>query len=142
MWVPTFKFASDHKQCDYQELEKVEQSRRELLIHSKWRYRRHTYLKLWGTVIPSVSLSWEWWLSLGVYCMARLLLYLNIADSTTLAVDARYMTVIGGFISFLLVFYNNQGYSRYTSQYELSMRMEGRIYNISLLAKDHLPTAI
>ena len=125
---------------NYEELSHIERDRRELLRHSKLRYRRYTYFQLWGTVIPTICKSWEWWLTASIYLMARVLLHYDIAQNTLLKLESSYISAIGSFISFLLVFYNNQGYSRYTAQYEESMRMEGRIFNAAYLARDNLPT--
>lgn len=128
---------------NHEELARIERDRRELLRHSKLRYRRYTYFQFWGTVIPTICQSWEWWFTAAVYVMARLLMhYPVVSDISVITVDSRYVSIIGGFISFLLVFYNNQGYSRYTAQYEQSMRMEGRIFNATYFARDNLPTAI
>ncbi len=130
-------------QHNHDTLIQIEKDRRELLRHSKLRYKQYTYFQLWGTVLPLIIISWEWWLSVAIYILARLLVYFEAAPYLTLAViDSRYLSIIGGFISFLLVFYNNQGYSRYTAQYEQSMRIEGRIFNATYMVKDSLPVGM
>ncbi len=128
-------------ELSHDELLAIETRRRDLLKKSK--LAKHTYFQLWGTVLPRVWTSWEWWTTVAVYLMARLLLtYKVVDDSTLLLIDSRYLSVIGGFISFLLVFYNNQTYARFTTQYDQSMRMEGRIFNACYMAKDTMPPAM
>ena len=42
--------------------------------------------------------------------------------------------VIGGFLSFFLVFYASQAYNRFHEQYDISMSACGRIYDVACLA--------
>jgi hypothetical protein len=51
------------------------------------------------------------------------------------------MTVLGGFLSFFLVFYVNQNHKRYFDLYEDSMACKGRIFDVASLAVTTLPYA-
>ena len=128
---------------DHSGLLKVEADRRELLRHSKLHYRQYTYFQLWGTVIPTVWKLGDWWLTVCIYLLGRLLMHFEVTTNPlVVALDSRYVSIMGGFVSFLLVFYNNQTYARFTSQYEASMRMEGRIFNCAYITRDILPEGI
>eukprot|EP01033_Poteriospumella_lacustris_P007103 gene7103-5109_t len=48
------------------------------------------------------------------------------------------ISIIGGFMSFSLVFFVSQAYSRLCAQYDQSMRIEGRIFNLAYLARSNL----
>jgi predicted membrane chloride channel (bestrophin family) len=122
------------------QLIKAERHRRELLQRSKIFSREHLYLQIWGTVIPAVIRSGEFWFSLFVYVVIRLCIVYGVTTSVDISIDSKTVGTIGGFISFMLVFYNNQVYSRYAAQYDNSMKMEGKILNLTYFARDNLQT--
>lgn len=49
--------------------------------------------------------------------------------------------ILGGLMSFLLVFYVSQSYARFYTQYDIAMQMQARIYDLVLLAREKFPPA-
>ena len=124
----------------FRDLRIAEFHRRELLKQAKRFDRKMIYIQLWGTVLPYVFQSWEFWFSLIVYIILRIIIIWGSTHNVSIdfVISTGQISAIGGFISFLLVFYNNQVYTRFLSQYEQSTRMQGRILNAAMIARDYL----
>jgi predicted membrane chloride channel (bestrophin family) len=129
-----------HDQLTFRQLKQAERLRRELLQRGKMFSRQHLYLQIWGTVLPVVLKSVEFWFSMFVFAVTRIIIGTGVASNLELNIDSRSIASVGGFISFMLVFYNNQVYGRFSVQYENSMKMEGKIFNLAYLARDNMHT--
>jgi hypothetical protein len=96
---------------------------------------------LWdGTCLRLLMSSYGFWLTLVVYVCARVFTtddFYSVIESDQ--VDTEYIAIIGGFLSFFLLFFVSQAYSRFNSLYSLSMSMEGRIFDIATLSRAALP---
>ena len=122
----------------FNQLKRAEKHRRELLQRSKMFSREHLYLQIWGTVIPAVIKSGEFWFSLFIFIIIRIFIIHNVTTIQEISIDSKLVASIGGFISFMLVFYNNQVYGRYAAQYDNSMKIESKIINLTYFARDNL----
>jgi hypothetical protein len=124
----------------FEKLSHIEKTRRSLLIRSKRFGRLNILCSFTGTILPNILLSRQAWFTAILYVFLRLLLVNKIVEvgDTLPQINSTIMSIIGGFVSFFLVFFLSQAYSRYTQQYDLSMRMEGRIFNLCYLARSAL----
>jgi len=73
-------------------------------------------------------------LAFATYFITR---FLN--RETKSAVPLQVVAVIGGLMSFLIVFYLQQSYQRYIQQYSLSMGVNSRFFDLSLAIRNQLP---
>jgi predicted membrane chloride channel (bestrophin family) len=124
----------------FMELLDRERHRTKQLTKTKEILTKHFYFHLKGTVLPKVFQSWEFWLSLVIFIFARLLVSLNVVttEDGAFTFNSSLMSVLGSFVTFFLVFYNNQIYTRFCNQYEHSMKIQGRIYNATYLIRDFI----
>lgn len=136
------KITNKKPSLTFTELLVIEQKRRDLLQQVKafnvWRIAFAYH----GTMFETILLNLETWICICTYVTIRSILWLQLVDIRQLpTMDIRYLTVVGGFLSFMMVFYTNQTYSRLTSQYYNSMKIETKILNLVLQVRCNLPTA-
>lgn len=123
----------------WEELLAIEKRRRAILKRvdeSFW-----TMLFHWdGTVFRQIAHDLLFWGTLAVYVAVRVQARLELPTYVAgLATDN--LTVIGGFLTFFLVFYVNQNHKRYFGLYNHSMACKGRIFDAATLAVAALPKA-
>jgi hypothetical protein len=125
---------------EFQQLESIEDVRRRLLFrtrHTGSLTIMHTY---YGTVFQSTVRSLQLWFSVILYVTIRLLNRYNaIPLSAFPAADLTYTSVIGSFLTFFLVFFASESYSRYKIQYDISMRCQSSIFDIITRLRVALP---
>lgn len=122
-----------------EDLMKIEKERRSLLRRVKRFSVVNILTSLGGTVLPSIFRSPFSWFILAFYTIVRVLMRQVPLGSTNLPViPLALISIIGGFMSFSLVFFVSQAYSRLCAQYDQSMRIEGRIFNLAYLARSNL----
>jgi hypothetical protein len=92
----------------------------------------------YGTILPKVFMTGSFWGNYFVYIAIRSLYLLKYRLPTF---PVTVVTVIGSFLSFFLVFFASQSYSRFSVQYANSNAIMGHIVNICLLAQASLPAA-
>lgn len=91
-----------------------------------------------GTIFKFVALDLQLWITIVIYILSR---YFYLFDNyKTPAIPLGPLSCIGGFVTFVLVFYTSQVYNRYLLVYDLSMQVVSRIVEAVLLAKALLPT--
>jgi len=136
-------FNKDESEVTHDELRCIESTRRKLLDDSKSFTRLQIMTTFAGTVMPDLMCSRQAWSTFLLYVVLRILLENKVLEvGVDLPVlNTAMISVVGGFMSFFLVFYLSQTYSRFMQQYDISKRMEGRIAHLSYLAKVALPPA-
>lgn len=127
----------------YEQLKEVEKTRRSLLTKQKHFNPFKVGISMVGTVFPRLLRSRLGWSMVVLYIILRVLLAekVIIAGIDVPNINTAVVSVIGGFMSFFLVFFLGQTYTRFTQQYDCSMRIEGRIFNLTYLARIALPPA-
>ena len=129
----------DTTNLSFDDLKEIERKRRKLLQRVKSFNVWKIVFAYQGTIFESIFYNWESWICVLIYIAIRLILQLEVKKAQELpVVDVRYLTIIGGFLSFMMVFYTNQTYSRLVSQYNNSMRIETKILNLVLQIRGNL----
>jgi predicted membrane chloride channel (bestrophin family) len=128
------------QQCyTWEELERIEQKRRAILTRVEdpfWKI-----LAYWdGTVLKCLVRDSLLWITLLLFAAIRLQ---NRYSTSTVPKEIGEITnanttLIGGFLSFFLVFYVNQSHKRYFDLYQASMACKGRVFDVATLAAAYL----
>jgi Bestrophin, RFP-TM, chloride channel len=118
----------------FNELKGIEKKRREILKRSSLPLLR--ILFFWDGTCNSILFQDPlFWITLTLYMavrlQARVMKIENISNSD--------IGIIGGFLSFFLVFFVIQSNTRFNLMYEKSMSCEGRIFDVATMAKASLP---
>ena len=136
------KMTPSFHQHDYrwEELQRIEKKRRAILLRVEeptWRVLLH-----WdGTVLRILAVNPLLWATLAIFVAVRLLARDSQIPTYMGETTSDSMTVLGGFLSFFLVFYVNQSHKRFISLYGDSMACKGRIFDVATLAVTTLPFA-
>jgi predicted membrane chloride channel (bestrophin family) len=140
--VKTAAKAISTRERDYtwEELESIEKRRRAILKRTEepfWGILAH-----WdGTVLPSILQNSLFWITVVIYIVIRVWARTGIPDYVV-DLGSGDIAVIGGFLSFFLVFYVNQSNSRFFSLYDCSMACKGRILDAATLVVASLPPEV
>jgi len=123
----------------WEQLQHIEKKCRAILLNVEepwWRVLMH-----WdGTVLRILAWDMAFWLTLGLHVAVRIVARWELPECISeLPTDS--IAVLGGFLSFFLVFWVNQSHKRFFSLYENSMGCKGRIFDAATLAVTHLPHA-
>jgi len=95
-----------------------------------------------GTVLRILAKDILIYLTMVIYISIRLAARYGGGVPTYLGeLGSGNLSVIGGFLSFFLVFYVNQSHARFFRLYHESMTCKGRIFDVAALAKTTLPPA-
>ena len=130
------------KDRDYrwEELQRLEHKRREILLwveQPTWRVLTH-----WdGTVLRILAVNPLLWATLVIFVVVRWFARNKEIPEFMGDTTSDSMTVLGGFLSFFLVFYVNQNHKRFFGLYQDSMACKGRIFDVATLAVTTLPFA-
>ncbi len=132
--------SSAEKEYTWDELEAIETRRRAILKRSEepfWGILAH-----WdGTVLPSIFTDSLFWITVGIYILIRVWARTGIPDYVV-DLGSGDIAVIGGFLSFFLVFYVNQSNTRFFTLYNCSMACKGRIFDTATLVVATLPKEV
>lgn len=123
----------------WEELNEIEDRRRRVLR----RHNKYFFVVLchWdGTVLRLLATDLLMWFTMLTYVGVRIQIKSSLGENTV-KVFAGNITVIGGFLSFFLVFFVVEANKRYFEQYKYAMIMKGRIFDVASLAKAYLPKA-
>lgn len=131
-----FQCGGHPKRLTYDELEKIEVARDRVRLSA---YDKGiSLLGHWqGTILRCVVLAPDVWFSLAVYVVVKYCMEAGILDPSE--VPLSYLGIVGGFISFLLVFFIGECYSRYMNQFGRLAGCFGRIFDCAALAGAILP---
>ena len=99
-------------------------------------------MSMQGTVLEWCIKGVQMWISVSVYIVTRILVrrFRKPEEQQQFPpMDAPH--IIGGFLSFFLVFYASQAYRRFNAMYNNSMACLGRIFDVCTLAKVNMERA-
>jgi Bestrophin, RFP-TM, chloride channel len=133
------KIVPEHRDYRWEELQRIEKRRNQILHHVEeptWKI----LLRWDGTVLRILAGNPLLWITLTIYVMMRVFAR-NSLPEVLGKTTSDSMTILGGFLSFFLVFYVNQNHKRFFQLYNDSMGMKGRIFDIASLAVTTLPFA-
>ena len=130
-------FGKSNDDYRWEELLRIEKRRNAILKRVELPFWK--VLTYWdGTVLRHISRDNLFWLTLAIYAAVRIRARLGLpAFVANLA--SNNLTVVGGFLTFFLVFYVNQNHKRYFGLYNESMKCKGRIFDVATLAVANLP---
>jgi len=96
-----------------------------------------------GTITPILLTSIQAWSIFFEYALIRALLRYKVIHlgPDLPGISTIITSIIGGFMSFFLVFFVSQAYARFINQFDTSMRVKGRILNLCFFARTALPPA-
>ena len=121
----------------WEELKRIEKQRRAILLRVEepfWKILSH-----WdGTVLRILALDPIFWFTIVVYVVIRARARTDLPDFVD-QLSSGNMTILGGFLTFFLVFYVNQNHKRYFGLYDHSMACKGRIFDVATIAVTTLP---
>ena len=124
----------------WEELQTLERKRREIVgwvEQPTWKVLTH-----WdGTVLRILAVNPLLWFTIVLFVVVRWVARNHEIPEFMGETTSDSMTVLGGFLSFFLVFYVNQNHKRYFGLYEDSMACKGRIFDVASLAVTTLPFA-
>lgn len=130
-----------HEDYSWEELQKLEKVRRSILTRSEetfWKTLSH-----WnGTCLQILLFDSLLWIVLGIYAGIRVQARLSVPTFVAEIGAKDDLAVIGGFLTFFLVFYVNQNHKRYFSLYDNAMACKGRIFDVATMAIAYLPKEV
>lgn len=131
----------DDSAVSWEKLQDIEEHRREILKRTDQPFWK--ILSYWdGTVLQTILYdSVLLWIVLGLYIFIRLQAHFYHLPGQVEDVELIDIAVLGGFLSFFLVFFASQNYTRFYNQYARSMACEGRIFDVATLAATYMPRA-
>ena len=91
-----------------------------------------------GTVLRLLAKDVLLWITMIVYVGVRVQLRIDLPEFVR-HVSNSNISVVGGFLSFFLVFFVVESNKRFVDQYNKSMAMKGRICDVACLTKATLP---
>eukprot|EP01040_Poterioochromonas_malhamensis_P010419 gene10419-11335_t len=127
----------------FEDLNELDLTRKELNKEVRIFHQTSMLRIFMGTILPHLLTSRQTWLINCQYIIIRVLLRYEIINlgPDLPGISTTILSIIGGFLSFFLVFFVSQAYTRFMTQYDISMRIKGRIVNLSLFARKVLPPA-
>eukprot|EP00187_Rhodella_violacea_P013063 CAMPEP_0184711202 /NCGR_PEP_ID=MMETSP0314-20130426/1892_1 /TAXON_ID=38298 /ORGANISM="Rhodella maculata, Strain CCMP 736" /LENGTH=400 /DNA_ID=CAMNT_0027173249 /DNA_START=116 /DNA_END=1318 /DNA_ORIENTATION=- len=135
-WYPPAPPGKDVNTFEY--LVKVEKQRRRILqrtSESFWRILTH-----WkGTCLSLILKDGLFWTTMAIFIGIRIWLRLGSVPEFIILIANTDVTLIGGFLSFFVVYYVGECYGRFNAAYNLCMDAEGKIFDIATLAATNMP---
>jgi Bestrophin, RFP-TM, chloride channel len=117
----------------WKELQRLEKKRRAILKRVEepfWKTLFH-----WdGTVLSHLKADSVLWITMSLYIATRVLARKGLPDFVS-SLDSGRMGIVGGFLTFFIVFYVNQSHKRFFQLYGHSMACKGRIFDAATLAR-------
>lgn len=121
----------------WDELVELEKRRRRILLQVEepwWRILMH-----WdGTALGILASDLLFWFTVAVYTVVRVQAHWGVSGPID-SLGAIDLSILGGFLTFFLVFYVNQSNTRYFYLYAEAMKCRGRIFDCATLAVSALP---
>ena len=127
---------SKHDDLPLPQLEEITACRK-LLNSKSFHGGIRVLFKYEGSILYCVLLEYQFWIGIIIYAITRW--DINYVHGLPVFPSLTAISAIGGLVSFLLVFFISQVYSRYMTLYGLSMALEGRIFDSIMLARTSLP---
>ena len=121
----------------WEELQRIERKRRNLLKRVEEPFWK-TLLHWDGTVLSHLKSDSVLWLTIAIYVAIRIGARKGLPSYVS-TLDSGRLDIVGGFLTFFLVFYVNQSHKRFFGLYGHSMACKGRIFDAATLARTCLP---
>jgi hypothetical protein len=135
------EFFSDDVPRSYSEIKEIEGERKRLSEASKSYSGLQVLTTFTGTIIPHIICSPQSWFILMLYCVIRSLMNYDIIfqGPDMPQINTAVVSIMGGFMSFFIVFFLSQTYSRFMQNLELTTRVRGRAFHMLIIARSTLP---
>eukprot|EP00549_Striatella_unipunctata_P015902 CAMPEP_0118681696 /NCGR_PEP_ID=MMETSP0800-20121206/5081_1 /TAXON_ID=210618 ORGANISM="Striatella unipunctata, Strain CCMP2910" /NCGR_SAMPLE_ID=MMETSP0800 /ASSEMBLY_ACC=CAM_ASM_000638 /LENGTH=375 /DNA_ID=CAMNT_0006578019 /DNA_START=44 /DNA_END=1171 /DNA_ORIENTATION=+ len=131
------QFVRSNEEYSWEELKSIERRRRAVLRRSSLPFWR--ILTFWdGTCLRILVHDVLFWISIAIFVGIRCQARWGIPDAVS-DLDSNDIGVIGGFLSFFLVFFVVQSNNRFDTLYAKSMVGENKIFDVAMIAKASLP---
>jgi predicted membrane chloride channel (bestrophin family) len=122
---------SDDKR--WEALQRIERRRRNILLRTEEPFWRT--LMYWdGTVLSALKFDSLLWITIAIYVGVRCAARSGLPEFVS-GLDSGRMAIVGGFLTFFMVFYVNQTNARFLALYGHSMACKGRIFDAATLAR-------
>lgn len=116
------------------ELKDLERQRRDILKRTElgfWKILQHYHGTCLGLLVSDLLL----WITGAIYASIRVAVHLGSLPAFVANIgEASNIDIIGGFLSFLLVFFVNQSNNRFNESFKLSTECTRRIIDVASLA--------
>lgn len=135
----TYALQANDDELTYDQLTKVESRRRNILRRSEEPF--YSVLCHWdGTCLRILILDPLIWLTITLYVLIRFMCHVGLPDYMQDAdLSSSNISVIGGFLSFFLVFFVVSSNKNFDEQYNLCMKAKGKIFEVASIAQAFLP---
>lgn len=131
------KLVSGESKSNWGRLQDIEKKRRALLKRTDESAHKILF-SVQGTFWKIVIRTPLVWVTVAIFVLVRLA---SLWDHMSLPpVETSHVGVVGGLITFFLVFFHIQYSNRFDKLYLDSTALQGRIFDMSLLARSTLPT--
>ena len=128
------------KHYTWDQLQDIEKHRRQILTRVEDPFWKT--LSYWdGTCLKILLYDSLNWIVMGIYVGIRMQARLSVPTFVA-QIGSSDIAVMGGFLSFFLVFYVNQSHKRFFGLYDKAMACKGRIFDVATLAVTHLPKEV
>jgi len=142
-------FVHEEDECSWEDLQRIEKIRRKYLRRREIPFFG-IVLRYWeGTVLKDFFRDPWSYILLILYIVTRSFFYFDkfsFIDSSGTSSNKENMSlgvanieIIGGFLTFFLIFYANYANDRVAKMYEASMGCEGSIFSVAALARSTIP---
>mmetsp|Transcript_11508 Transcript_11508/g.31031 ORF Transcript_11508/g.31031 Transcript_11508/m.31031 type:complete len:401 (+) Transcript_11508:189-1391(+) len=133
-------FVGEPEDRSMEDIRRVEALRRKVLEQGRnegsfWSTLCHFH----GTVVSSIIHNSLFWLVIVIYWGIRVWMWVGSVPTFLATLASADVGLIGGFLSFFLIFFVGQSYNRFHKQYSYSMSCEGRIFDVATTAAVALP---
>lgn len=137
------KSSSTEDDLTWNELTTIEAIRREVKSRADQPFVKQ--LGYWtGTCLRALTWDPMIWVTLSLYVFIRVWAHLSESDEEPALVahlSDTNIDILGGFLSFLLVFFVNQTNTRFFEMYKLAKRCAGKVQDVAGLTSGLSPTA-
>ena len=133
---------ANDEELTFDQLTRVENRRRSILRRSEEPF--YSVLCHWdGTCLRILILDPLIWLTVTLYVLIRVKCHIGLPDYMQDAdLSSSNISVIGGFLSFFLVFFVVSSNKNFHEQYNLCMKAKGKIFEVASIAQAFLPREI
>jgi hypothetical protein len=131
------EFSREEKQ--WKELQALDKKRRAIVQRVEEPFWK-TLLHWDGTVLSDLKTDSVLWFTMALYIATRVLARQELPDFVSNLDSGGRTGIIGGFLTFFIVFYVNQSHQRFFQLYGHSMGCKGRILDAATLVRSsHMP---
>ena len=135
------KFSKLGEKLTFDQLKDIEKTRTNLYRKAKDFNQFEIARSFVGTILPYLLASPVAWGTIVLYIVLRILLHQKqiLVGVNLPEINTNVISIVGGFMSFFLVFFLSQAYSRFMAQYTISKNLVKCLIRITYAAKNTLP---